>query len=248
MVVNRAQECLVDDRGGYQKRIVHPGRGLFQKNDPFGIGPLGRIDHVSLEPGVIIPYHPHRNDEIFYYIRAGQMMHEDMDGRIEILHPGRMMILHAGSGFSHEEGSLDDDNLEMLEIFFRPERADLSPEIRIQCLDPGRADHSWQLVAGPKGSNSPLPLRAGVWVWQAKLLDNETIQAPEVNEPSHRGLLYVISGMIEINEPRCSLQKGDQLVLHPGEKCQIYCLEKTDLVFFLLDTASTYIREGKRSR
>jgi len=73
--------------------------------------------------------HEHRNDEIISYLRSGRMQHTDSAGRSEVISPDRLMVMNAGAGFSHEEAVLGDDPIEMLQIFVRPQAANMEPSV-----------------------------------------------------------------------------------------------------------------------
>nr|WP_278248460.1 pirin family protein [Niastella populi] len=38
------------------------------------------MDHARINPGALIPMHPHRDDEILTYLRSGQVKHLDSEG------------------------------------------------------------------------------------------------------------------------------------------------------------------------
>lgn len=63
-----------------------------------GLGPLGVIDHAYLAPGLLVPMHEHRNDEIFSYVRSGTMYHKDSTGQQLPITPTQLVVMNAGSG------------------------------------------------------------------------------------------------------------------------------------------------------
>lgn len=105
--------------GPFQIRRVHPGAGLGSGDDR-GFSGLGLIDHANLSLGLTVPMHEHRNDEIISYLRSGEMLHRDSDGRSEIVSPTRLMVMNAGASFHHEEAVQGSNPIEMLQIFVRP--------------------------------------------------------------------------------------------------------------------------------
>ncbi len=80
--------------------------------------------------------HKHLNDEIISYMRTGRMQHTDSAGKSElyIARPvdgdeRRPRYLH------HEKRVVGDDQIEMLQIFVRPEAADEEPIVQFVQLD-----------------------------------------------------------------------------------------------------------------
>lgn len=126
---------LVRAQGPFQLRRIRPGLALGRTDDA-GFGGLGLIDHARLQPGLVVKMHEHRNDEIISYMRSGRMQHTDSAGRSEVISPDRLMVMNAGSGFSHEEAVIGDEPIEMLQIFVRPKAASMEPGV--QFCQPGR--------------------------------------------------------------------------------------------------------------
>jgi redox-sensitive bicupin YhaK (pirin superfamily) len=68
-----------------------------------GLSTLGRIGHTRINPGTLIPMHPHKDDEIITYLRSGQVNHRDSEGNTVIISNQRLMVMNAGAGFYHEQ-------------------------------------------------------------------------------------------------------------------------------------------------
>jgi quercetin 2,3-dioxygenase len=109
-----------------------PGYAIPDHRD-HGYGPLARFDDTTLEPGGFVPMHEHRNDEIITYIADGLVRHADNSGARLVASPSSIMVMNAGRGFWHEEGTRPDDpTLHGLQIFVRPHTVDLEPNIQFR--------------------------------------------------------------------------------------------------------------------
>jgi redox-sensitive bicupin YhaK (pirin superfamily) len=64
-----------DRLGRFVVEILHPGLALTANDSG-----IGRIDRARVRPGHVIKMHPHRDDEILTYIRAGEILHSDTVG------------------------------------------------------------------------------------------------------------------------------------------------------------------------
>ncbi|MBR0882439.1 pirin family protein, partial [Bradyrhizobium liaoningense] len=60
---------------GFAVEILYPGQTL--KVGDSGISAIGRIDRARVAAGHVVAMHPHRDDEILTYVRAGSMLHRD---------------------------------------------------------------------------------------------------------------------------------------------------------------------------
>ena len=82
-------------------------------HDPenMGHGPLRVIneDWIAAQSG--FPSHPHRDMEILTYMLAGTLTHHDSEGNTVEIKPGRIQLMHAGSGIVHSELNFDPEVL-----------------------------------------------------------------------------------------------------------------------------------------
>ena len=66
---------------------------------------LDEVGPVDWPPGEAVgaPDHPHRGFETISYVLAGEKLHEDSTGDHQILGPGDVQWITAGSGIVHSE-------------------------------------------------------------------------------------------------------------------------------------------------
>ncbi|WP_232216567.1 MULTISPECIES: pirin family protein [Brenneria] len=135
--------------GGFGIEILWPG--MAEESGDSGIGAIGRIDHAYIKPGTVIAMHPHRDDEILTYVRAGQMLHLDTVGNTEEISNTRLMLMNAGHTFQHEERVIGEtDAMQCLQIFVRPSEPDLPPQVQFHDFASTYSENSWRLVAAPR--------------------------------------------------------------------------------------------------
>ncbi|GAB3641351.1 pirin family protein [Spirosoma arcticum] len=228
--------------GAFQIRRIHPGLRLNLPDDA-GLGPLGLVDHATVQGGVVVPMHEHRNDEILSYIRQGSVMHEDTTGRRELLTSTHLMMMSSGQGTSHKESvQLANAPLEMLQIFVRPRQADLAPQVAFHRFETADSPNAWRLIGGPEEAN-PLTIRSAVWLYDAQLTQH-TLPLPVL--PGHTAFLYVFSGRVAIEGVASDLQKGDSAII-ADEQVSIQAPQQAQVVVFLVDRRAEYSRAGSLS-
>jgi redox-sensitive bicupin YhaK (pirin superfamily) len=234
---------LIRAHGPFQLRRIRPGVALGRADDT-GFGGLGLIDHARLQPGLVVKMHEHRNDEIISYLRSGRMQHTDSAGRREVISPERLMVMNAGSGFSHEEAVVGDDPIEMLQIFVRPEAANMAPGVQFVGLDESASIDRWRLLAGPLGSGAPSFVRQAIYLYDTHLSAGGSIGLPTV--PGYDRWLYVFRGAVSVGDEQAETHTA--LTIGADETApDVTAIREADLVLFLVDRQASFSRAGTMS-
>lgn len=228
--------------GPFQLRRIRPGITLGQPSDA-GFGGLGTIDHAKLQPGLLVRMHEHRNDEIISYMRAGRMKHTDSAGRSEVISSDRLMVMNAGHGLSHEEEVVGNDQIEMLQIFVRPQAAEMKPEVQFVELNEAQRDGQWRLLTGPVGATAPTFVRQAMYLYDIRLSAGQSIDVP--SKVGFDRWLYVFNGEASVGEQR--IGKHAALMIAADQTAMVTAAVGSDLVVFLVDRSSNYSREGTMS-
>ena len=178
-----------DKLGNEQIRILFPGMALGQSDT--GIATIGRIDHARLPAGTTIPMHPHINDEILSYFRSGIVKHTDSAGFVEYITASKLMLMKAGKAFYHEESIQQSrDTFEGLQIFIRPGKPNMEPEVQFHELSTVHDEHDWRLLAAP--TEAPLQLSSQTWIYDTRMTQGKDRKLPDYGK-SHLALLYILS-------------------------------------------------------
>lgn len=230
--------------GGFGIEILYPGLALPQLNDT-GFATIGRIDQARITPGTLIPMHPHRDDEILTYLRAGIVQHRDSEGVTGIISNQKLMMMNAGARFYHEELVSEDGGvLEGLQIFIRPETAGLRPQVQFHQLPAIYSLNQWRRIAG-KGDDYPLQIRSNTWLMDMRLETGGKTFLPQTPTENTAFLFYVLNGEIQVNE---------NMILNSGESVLIdavyptfNALKTSDIVLFITQTNATHYDGGMYS-
>lgn len=230
--------------GGFGVQILYPGLIRPQLKDS-GFATLGRIDHARITPGSLIPMHPHKDDEILTYLRSGEVKHIDSEGHNGFISNQHLLMMNAGSKFSHEEKVLEAGGiLEGLQIFIRPEVGGLSPQVQFHHLPEIYSIDQWRKIAG-SGEDYPLQIRSDTWLMDLRLEQGEKIFLPETAHPEDVFLFYVFNGNVDANN-NISLGMGESLLIE-NENPRFTALETSDIVLFITQTNAAHFDGGMYS-
>jgi len=222
-------------------KICYPGI-KWGKNDS-GVGTIGRIDHANIQAGNIIKMHPHINDEILSYFRSGVVNHRDSEGFSSDITPNKLMLMKAGKLFYHEESV--NEQIEGLQIFVRPGKKDLKPEVVFWDLSEVYSLDEWRLLASPT-NQTPLQFSSETWILDLKVDEKLNFNLPDLPKSGLTGILYVFQGSAEVNQ-EFQLDKGENIIFHASSTIHIIARQGTELVLFLTEESSNHYKEGMYS-
>ncbi|RXT15409.1 pirin family protein [Ammoniphilus sp. CFH 90114] len=99
-------------------------------HDPenMNFGPLRVFNDDYIQPKEGFGTHPHRDMEIVTFVVKGQLQHKDNTGGEEVLRPGEVQRMTAGTGILHSEiNSSEDEVANTLQLWFLPSERGLTP-------------------------------------------------------------------------------------------------------------------------
>lgn len=214
--------------GGFPVRRPFPIAG-FSHFDPFLL-----IDHlgpVHWPPGRAIgaPDHPHRGFETVTYVLAGENEHRDSFGNIDVLHPGDVQWMTAGSGVIHSEmpsprfhreGGVQEGfqiwvNLPAVDKMMRPRYQTLrAADIPTTTSEDGRV--RVRIIAGQSlGLTARIDTRVPIQMLHFTLGPGGAIEQPI--PAGQNGLIYVFKGAAQAGEEARVVREGEAALLEAGD-------------------------------
>ncbi|MGD8190685.1 pirin family protein [Brevibacillus ginsengisoli] len=99
-------------------------------------GPLRVLNDDFVAPGQGFGAHPHRDMEIVSIVLKGELKHQDNTGGSEIVRPGEIQRMTAGTGVIHSEyNPSSTEEVNFLQIWFLPEKSGLTPSYEQTAYD-----------------------------------------------------------------------------------------------------------------
>ncbi len=174
-----------------------------QYHDPkhMGFRSLRVINEDHVAPAQGFGMHPHRDMEILTYMLEGALEHRDSSGNREVLRPGEIQKMSAGTGILHSEMNPSaEQEAHLLQIWLLPERKGLKPQYEQVKFRQGELEGGFRLIAGrdaavsihqdaalyaaklPAGGKAKHELEAGRYAWVqmargAGTLNGKTVKA-----------------------------------------------------------------------
>lgn len=198
-------------------------------HDPrhMGFRSLRVINEDWVAPGKGFGMHPHQNMEILTYVVSGAIAHKDSLGNSEILRPGEIQRMTAGSGIMHSEfNPSDTEPLHLLQIWIVPNRRSLTPSYEQKEI-PKRAAGELVLIASPDGHGT-VTINQDVRLYCSHFHANQTVVHPLVE--GRAAWLQLIKGSVTVNGK--SLQAGDAAAIEDED---MTITANSDSEFLLFD-------------
>ena len=89
--------------------------------------PLVVWNDDTIKPQTGFPMHSHQNMEIITYIRRGSISHKDNIGNAGEINSGQIQVMSAGSGITHSEYNLSNEETLLFQIWIEPNQFDIKP-------------------------------------------------------------------------------------------------------------------------
>lgn len=183
-------------------------------------GDLQTINDDRVQYAWQVPWHEHRNMEIFGYVVEGSSHHVDSLGNDVEVPAGAVQRMSAGLGISHTEGNTARTPNRYLQLWIRPNEFDTQPE------------HDWHYFSREQKLNQFCNITEKLPVKQdARLLAGIFTQDFCYSiDATRRYYLYVVTGTVQINGTDYS--EGDGLSFEQEHRIAIANPVESEIILF----------------
>ncbi len=181
----------------------------------------------TIAPRSGFPPHPHRDMEIVTYVRKGAITHQDSMGNTGRTEAGDVQVMSAGTGVTHSEYNLEDEETQIFQIWIIPDARGGEPGWGARPFPKGdRAGHWVTLASGIAGDEGSLPIRTEARVLGATVKAGDTI-AYDTAADRH---LYLVpaTGKVRIGEVEVDARDGAAIT--GLDRVEVTALEDSELV------------------
>ena len=124
-------------------------------------------DRIGARSG--FPPHPHRDMEIITYVRTGAITHQDSMGNKGRTGAGDVQVMSAGSGVTHAEYNLEDEETTLFQIWVETDRPGVQPAWGMMPFPKEAREGDFQLLASGNPDDGALTVHADAKVLGATL-------------------------------------------------------------------------------
>jgi redox-sensitive bicupin YhaK (pirin superfamily) len=184
--------------------------GSYADASHMGFRSLRVINDDRVKPGAGFGRHPHRNMEIFTYVLAGRLAHEDSLGTGSSVGPGEVQKMSAGRGILHSEFNASEvEPLRFLQVWIIPEVTGTPPSYEQREFSDADKRGRLKLIGSHDGRDGSISFRQEVSIYVSMLDRGARVEHRPA--PGRALWLHVARGSVDANGVR--LDEGDGLSL-----------------------------------
>ena len=197
-----------------------------------GFRSLRVMNEDVVQPGQGFGMHPHRDMEIVTIVLSGGLEHRDSLGHGEVLRPGELQRMSAGTGIRHSEfNPSETESVHLYQIWLHPSQKGLPPSYEQRAIDPAQRAGRWQLVASHDGRDGALKINQAAELWMAQLNAGTALTRDLAVD---RGAwVQVLSGEVELNGQR--MTAGDGAAIESEPLLSFHASHTAELLLFDLE-------------
>lgn len=194
-----------------------------------GFRALRVINEDWISVGAGFPTHSHRDMEIVTLVLSGTLEHRDSLGSGEVIRPGDVQRMSAGTGIRHSEfNPSKKEPTHLLQIWILPARAGLQPSYEQKRFDEAERRGKLRLVADRQGTEGAVTIHADTRIHAGFLPAGERIE--HALAPGRYGWLQVARGEVELNGHLFTA--GDAAAIEGEQTLSLQGRKDADLVLF----------------
>lgn len=178
-------------------------------HDPerMGWGAIRVWNDDTIAPKTGFPPHPHNDMEIVTFVRKGAITHRDSLGNEGRTAAGDVQVMSAGTGITHSEYNLEDEETTLFQIWIIPDRRGEEPGWGQREFPKASREGGFEILAsGTPDKDSALPIRTDARVAAATLSAGQT--AVWTSSGERHQYLVAPTGKIRVNGIEANARDG----------------------------------------
>jgi redox-sensitive bicupin YhaK (pirin superfamily) len=201
----------------------------YHDREQMGWGALRVINDDTVQPGHGFPTHAHRDMEIISYVLEGELEHKDSTGTGEVIRPGDVQVMSAGTGVRHSEFNPSPENpVHFLQIWIVPKFTGSPPSYQQKSFGPAEKRGRLRLLVSQDGRDGSLKIGQDARLYAALLDDGEQVLHEIVR--GRRAYAHVARGEVTLNGQR--LSSGDGVKIEDEPKLTLSAGKDAEILLF----------------
>jgi len=186
----------------------------YHDRQQMGWGALRVINDDTVQPGHGFPTHSHRDMEIISYVLEGELEHKDSTGTGEVIRPGDVQVMSAGTGVRHSEFNPSREHpVHFLQIWIVAKFTGTRASYQQKFFDPSEKRGRLRLLVSQDGRDGSLGIGQDADLYAALLDGDEQVQHEIAR--GRRAYVHVARGEVVLNGQRLGTGDGVRIEDEP---------------------------------
>ncbi|HLO47906.1 MAG TPA: pirin family protein [Kamptonema sp.] len=194
-----------------------------------GFRALRVINEDTVRAGAGFGTHGHQDMEIITYVLEGALEHKDSIGNGEVIKPGEVQRMSAGTGIQHSEfNHSKTEPVHFLQIWLLPDTKGLPPSYEQRDFDVEHNPGKLRLVAAKDSRDGAVKVNQNVDLYAAALENSDRVS--HSLKPNRHAWVQVARGAITLNG--LPLKNGDGAAISDESDLVIEATAKAEILLF----------------
>jgi quercetin 2,3-dioxygenase len=194
-----------------------------------GFRALRVINDDRVEGGMGFGTHPHRDMEIVTYVLDGALEHKDSLGNGDVLKPGDVQYMSAGTGILHSEFNPDEkQQVHLLQIWIQPDKRGGKPTYGQKHFSVAARKDRLTKVVDNAGADGALKIGADAAVYASILSAGKQVE--HTLATGRHAWLHVAKGALTVNGT--ALSAGDAVAVSDESRLSVKADQDSELLLF----------------
>lgn len=192
-------------------------------------GALRVLNDDTVAGGMGFGTHPHDNMEIISIPTSGELEHRDSMGNVQVIRPGDVQVMSAGTGIQHAEKNKNrDQEVRFFQIWVFPNQKNVTPRYAQQQFSAADKHNKLLTVVSPMGSDGGgVQIHQDAW-FSLGNLDKGTRLTYQLKDAGHGVYAFLIEGSATIQG--VSLERRDGLGITGAAELEIIAGSDTEIL------------------
>jgi len=171
----------------------------YQDRDRMHFGVLRVLNDDKIAGGMGFGSHPHDNMEIITIPLEGQLLHKDnMGNNGEVINPGDIQVMSAGTGVVHSEYNNTKSDLKLLQIWLFPNKQNVTPRYGQISLNVADRKNKFQQILSPSEADEGVWIHQDAW-FSLGVFEKNKSENYKIKKQGNGVYAFMISGSATIN-------------------------------------------------
>lgn len=191
-------------------------------------GALRVLNEDFIAPSKGFPLHGHHDMEIVTIVFAGELSHKDTLGNSEIIRPGEVQRMTAGTGIRHSEfNASQTQSTHLMQIWILPDKQDHKPGYEQKNFTSALNQNKLVMVASRTGKENSVTINQDVNIYYGKISQNTQ---HDVKLKNKKMWVQVVFGQIAIENQIAS--SGDGVKIENYDAIKLHAQSSAELIIF----------------